>query len=253
MGNCWSGRKEGSELDRRPCVEKAHSVDVRVWRRQGRLVGGSRFGEGVAWFALDTRPIYDQLMSSFLAACEDDYSVEVLVGGEEGDRMPRTVSFLHHWAGASKTDEWQHVSLEWSACHYGGQRPWFLCSGCSTRCAILYAGHIDSEEWRGRPIPGLWCRSCLGLAYDVQREGQIARYASKAHRLRRRLGGWLSGGRLGTPIPPRPPRMRQATYERIVTELAEAEGAWLRAWAAKGHAMRKDCDQMLEASRQRLP
>lgn len=52
------------------------------------------------------------------------------------------------------------VYLDWTACHLGGQRPWFLCPtrGCGRRIANLYGGAIFA------------CRHCYRLAYPSQRE-----------------------------------------------------------------------------------
>ena len=39
------------------------------------------------------------------------------------------------------TDTWedirQVIPLDWTPCHYGGQRPWFRCPGCQRRVAVL--------------------------------------------------------------------------------------------------------------------
>lgn len=49
------------------------------------------------------------------------------------------------------------VLLAATACHLGGERPWFLCSRCSGRAALLY-------WWERR-----WqCRGCVGLLYRSQ-------------------------------------------------------------------------------------
>jgi hypothetical protein len=40
-------------------------------------------------------------------------------------------------------EEWrpikETVSLDWTECHLGGMRAWFLCPGCASRRAILYS------------------------------------------------------------------------------------------------------------------
>ena len=52
------------------------------------------------------------------------------------------------------------MRLSRSSCHYGGERPWFLCPHCGRRVAILYGGAVFA------------CRTCYGLAYEVQREDE---------------------------------------------------------------------------------
>ena len=64
------------------------------------------------------------------------------------------------------------------------------------------------------------CRHCYNLAYEVQREHYGHRAARRAHKLRKRLG--VSPALDGT-IPVRPKGMHHHTYERLMTQLAEAE------------------------------
>lgn len=47
------------------------------------------------------------------------------------------------------------VSVEWTPCNFGGERPWWLCpgQGCGRRCAILYGGEV------------FVCRECRDLTY----------------------------------------------------------------------------------------
>jgi hypothetical protein len=48
------------------------------------------------------------------------------------------------------------LSVTWTDCHYGGQRPWFLCPRCSARVGKLYQ----------RPLGiTLACRRCQQLTY----------------------------------------------------------------------------------------
>jgi hypothetical protein len=110
------------------------------------------------------------------------------------------------------------VALTWTPCHYGGQRPWFICpgEGCQRRVAILYGAGRD-----------FLCRHCYDLVYDSQRQDRPTRLIAKAQQIRRRLGGSASlmapfprsrpactGGRIsggGRPrLPPRRPVWRRA-------------------------------------------
>jgi hypothetical protein len=73
--------------------------------------------------------------------------------------------------------------LDWTAQRLGGERPWFLCPGCSRRCALLYSvsgGHYS-------------CRRCCKLAYASENETELARRvrrwkAMKAHLVEDRSG-----------------------------------------------------------------
>jgi hypothetical protein len=59
----------------------------------------------------------------------------------------------------------QRVPITSTACHLGGQRPWFVCPGfsdsqnCGRRVALLYG-----------PGELFACKHCHGLTYASQRE-----------------------------------------------------------------------------------
>ena len=107
------------------------------------------------------------------------------------------------------------VSLAWTRCHYGGQRPWFICPGvvngrvCGRRVAILYGA-----EWY------FLCRRCYDLTYESQREDLPTRLISKAQKIRRRLGG--SAGSV-EPFPAKPKGMHWRTYDRLRWQAQEAD------------------------------
>ena len=102
------------------------------------------------------------------------------------------------------SDEAYTVDLEWTDCHYGGQRPWFQCPNrcCGKRVAILYiSGSIG-------------CRQCQGLVYESQRENVCNRSSRAADKLRDRLG-WKRGFLHGEGY--RPKGMHRATFERLAS------------------------------------
>ena len=105
------------------------------------------------------------------------------------------------------------VPLGWTPCHFGGERPWFVCpgEGCGRRVAVLY----------GRRL--FLCRRCHGLAYESTRQSPGDRALRRAQRIRGRLGGT---GNLLTPLPSKPKGMHWRTYERLLREAAAAEGAY---------------------------
>jgi hypothetical protein len=66
---------------------------------------------------------------------------------------------------AASTPVNQRVPITWTDCHFGGRRPWFVCSVysdgqyCGRRVAVLYdAGNYFA------------CRHCYGLAYETQQQ-----------------------------------------------------------------------------------
>ena len=102
----------------------------------------------------------------------------------------------------------------------GGRRQWFRCLSCSRRCRILYGGIYFR------------CRRCHRLKYDTQYEPPYARAASRAQRIRRRLGG--TGG-LDEPFPDKPKGMHWRTYNELASQDAEHQSRWamgIMKWAA---------------------
>ncbi len=106
-------------------------------------------------------------------------------------------------------EAWRHteypVMLEWTACRYGGQRPWFLCpaQACGRRVAILYIGN-----------GGLFtCRHCRQLVYVSQRESDLDRIIRKADKIRDRLE-WQPG--IINPPGGKPKGMHWRTYEKLM-------------------------------------
>lgn len=73
----------------------------------------------------------------------------------------------------------QFTAIDWTPCHFGGRRPWFVCpnENCGKRVAILYGPH-----------PFL-CRNCQGIAYQSQRENEIQRLIRKMEALRAKFSG----------------------------------------------------------------
>src|SRR5262249_33875310 len=96
----------------------------------------------------------------------------------------------------------RHTLLELSTpTMFGGYRKWFACPDCRRPARILYG------------VNSLQCRRCRGLKYASQSEASHWRAQRKALGIRRRLGA--SDDALDGPFPPKPPKMRWATYERL--------------------------------------
>src|SRR5829696_5569154 len=84
-------------------------------------------------------------------------SIRCAVLGEE--KPERVILTYRHRSGPS--GEWEDVQepmpLAWTACNFGGERPWFVCpgAGCGRRAAVLYG-------------PGKYflCRHCYDLRYE---------------------------------------------------------------------------------------
>jgi hypothetical protein len=116
------------------------------------------------------------------------------------------------------------VALSWTACNFGGERPWFICTGagCGRRVAILYG-------------PGRYflCRHCYDLTYQSQRDNVMYRSLHRAQNIRERLGG---SANMMEPFPEKPKGMHHDTYMRLFWEHHEAEMeqlAGMREWLDK--------------------
>ena len=103
----------------------------------------------------------------------------------------------------------QIIQITWTECFFGNARPWICCPHCRKRVARVFLG-----------MGGYFCRSCLGNpAYESQMRNERSRAYLRAYRLRQRLGG----SRPLDPIPSRPYRMWQRTYDRICAEIQRLE------------------------------
>lgn len=93
----------------------------------------------------------------------------------------------------------QPVALTYTPCHFGNNRPWFLCPGCSKRIALLYF------RW------GLFrCRTCQKASYSSQSEDSIDRLWRRQSKLESKLKQkcWE-----------RPKGMHLRTYKKLSKEL----------------------------------
>lgn len=112
------------------------------------------------------------------------------------------------------------VHLTFTACHFGGDRPWFRCPHCGRRCAILWG--------RERFL----CRTCQGVAYASRNESASSRAIRRIHEIRARL-------ETDTYAPvssiARPRYMRSDRYRSLVFELIKHEArqtACILAWTS---------------------
>jgi hypothetical protein len=197
MGGPGSGRWPRWET--KDTVEHCLSLDVRAWQRGHLLHAG--LGFTTRW-------------SNHQGEVVASIRVRVQPGG--------VLLSYHVWRGE---ELWQAVeelvALTWTSCHYGGQRPWFLCPGvgqgqdCGRRVAILYGV--------GRYFR---CRHCARLSYESQRDARPMRLLTKAQQIRWRLGG---SGSLIAPFPAKPKGMHRRTYDRLQWRARAAERTSLHA------------------------
>lgn len=94
-------------------------------------------------------------------------------------------------------DRLQHVQVQSTPCHFGGERQWFACPSCQKRVGILYLRR-----------PGFACRECSRISYQSQSADVFARVWLRESKIERRLGPNLS----------RPKGMHIRTHERLRRE-----------------------------------
>jgi hypothetical protein len=169
----------------RTTCESCRSIDVRRWDREDMLRAGQYFS------------------CSWTRRGEPSGSISV--------RTESDAVVLSYWprsrgATGSKPIE-QRVPITWTACRFGGRRPWLICSGhsdgryCGRRVAVLYA----ADELFA-------CRRCYGLAYASQQETPMYRGLAVAQKIRERLGGSTD---IFEAFPDKPRGMHWTTYDRL--------------------------------------
>ena len=176
MGGRGSGRR--SSYDGKPETSDSMPLDIRKITRAGLWVAGNSF----SWQWL----VNDRAVAGIRIRM--DWQSMVL-----SYRIKSTDEVVE-----------QRVQTQTSPCHLGGERRWFTCPQCSKRVALLYA-------------PGRYfsCRECYGLGYATQKEGAGDRAASRANKLRKRLG-WDAGILNGNGD--RPKGMHWKTYLQLKAE-----------------------------------
>ncbi len=183
MGGLESGCLQGRRSKR--TTESQCQLDIRWMRKQGYLMPGT-VGE-VSW---TQRGGQIGTIGFKMAA---DCMMVSSAGFATGEDLKVTT---------------QTVTLDWTPCHYGGQRAWFLCPGCERRAGILYGG---GESLR--------CRHCSDLTYSSQKERRPDRLLRKAQKIRGLLG---QSGDLGEVIRFKPKNMHYKTFDRLRREADEA-------------------------------
>lgn len=185
MGGTGSGRQY--YLGARKTAEDCLSIDVRQWHKARTLAISREF---IWQWSLGEKEIA---------------SIRV---NTAPDRI--TLSYQTRNHGHSQKHHYP-VQLEWTDCHLGGRRPWFLCpaKGCGRRVAILYEGGVFA------------CRHCHDLRYTSQREHGYDRAARRAGWVRKKLG-WAPGILNGAEGKPK--GMHWQTYYRLCVQYLEHAG-----------------------------
>src|SRR5262249_36421020 len=98
---------------------------------------------------------------------------------------------------------------------FGGRRRWLECIKCGGACRKLYGGRYFR------------CRQCHGLKYAYQSEDPAQRAMNRADWIANRLHDMSRGTtRDDWDFPPKPPRMRWSTYQRLLKQYDELQDLW---------------------------
>ncbi len=203
----------------KPLAEDCLALDISKWHRAGVLVPGRTFT--TTWSR-------DEADAGSIAAT-----------------ITATGAILSYTLPRQDGDGREHLAyvapIEWTACHYGGRRPWWRCPlswagvPCLRRARVLFL----RERFFG-------CRPCLRLGYQSQRLPGYWRALRRALALAELVGG----ADPLAPLPPKPRGMHWRTYRDI-------SAAWNTACAtfvpeAERRLMR-DVDRIVKGTyRQRL-
>jgi hypothetical protein len=190
-GNFLSGRRGSG----RGIVERAPALDVGWLQRKGFL----KPSEGtVRW--TDGRG-------------EETASIAVRSDGKE-------LRLLFRYRRRGR--DWQDVSLPiaiaWTACHFGGRRPWLACPACGRRVAKLYLGSRL-----------FCCRPCNQLDYRCQRQTRFDQALGQFNKIQEQLGGEPGLWRF---LPRRPKGMHVTTYRRHLARAQHLLNRMVANWPA---------------------
>jgi hypothetical protein len=121
----------------RDTCESCKSIDVRQWYRRGRLSAGQTFSW--AW------------------TCAGEASGSILVRTVQD--AVKLCYWTRHFPDREGKDIEQRVPITWTACHFGGKRPWFICPA---HVNGKYCGRRVAEQ-------GIW--SCPRECCPTRRNG----------------------------------------------------------------------------------
>ena len=149
------------------------------------------------------------------------------------------ISIAYSWGlpGSEKEDIAYRVPIDWTACNFGGGRPWFLCLDGAA------AGDRPCSTWGGYFL----CRSCQDLSSASQRERNSSVPAlHRCRRIRTKLGG---SPNIREPFPDKPKGMHWKTYWRLYERHEVAWEQYAGALAVEMERMRAQLDAIADRGR----
>jgi hypothetical protein len=130
----------------KPTIESCRSIDVLDWHRRGYL-------QSPSWFSW-----------AWTRDGERVASINV-----QTERRCVTLKYRSRSYGEDWSDVEQRVSIAWTPCRFGGERPWFACSVASNG---VYCGRRVTKLYdAGRLFA---CRHCYRLDTRASRNRSIS-------------------------------------------------------------------------------
>jgi hypothetical protein len=190
MGGYGSGR--WGFASGRPTCESHCSIDLAYLRRHGLLKPGR--SSTMSWSRGGQRT-----GSISLVAQQDGVRLVYSARGRDG--------------GAVAVNEF--VPFVYTPTRFGGRRQWLQCLKCGRGCRKVFGGRYFR------------CRQCHRLVYASTREPAYQRAIDRADKLRKRLGDRWGSAFDQDEFPPKPPRMRWATYQRLEAGYDDLQHRWV--------------------------
>ena len=207
MGGYGSGNRY--RFGKKDTVEECRELDVRDWSRKGYL---------------EDTPV--SLTINWSRGTEQIAAIGATVS-RRGARLSYS-----YWMGSDESNKKSRaytVPITWTACNFGGERPWFICAGvvngipCNRRVAKLYLKYGY-----------FFCRHCHDLSYESRQTGSKYVPLRKCQRIRQRLGG---SANMTEPFPRCPEGMQWRTYWKLWQEHDREEQEYNRLALADLHRL----------------
>jgi hypothetical protein len=135
----------------------------------------------------------------------------MLIAQDDGVRLRYQTKDRH----GSPVDVNELVPFAYTPTRFGGRRQWLRCLKCGRGCRKIYGGRYFR------------CRLCYRLRYASQSEKADQRASDRARKIAKRLHDkWGGATEDEYDFPPKPPRMRWATYNRLEAQYDDLENRW---------------------------
>jgi hypothetical protein len=172
----------------RPVVEDGLTLDLNRLIRQRKVTPGAWSSGSLTW----TRGHDGERVAS--------------IGYKADLADPENAWMRLQYKHDDKPEDYK-VQLTTTRPNFGGLRWWFICPARRIRMAKLHLA--AGGDWFAS-------RQAYGMAYRSQNEASHDRQASRAHQLRRKLGGAAG---FDQPYPYKPKGMHWKTYNQICDEI----------------------------------